>query len=115
MIHDFSPGLYLRRILMPKDWFIIGKTHKTRHMNIILLGSAQVMIEGELKLIQAGDVFESGPGVKKVLYILEDMIWMTTHVTEETDIEKLEVEMVLTDEEEKVLLEQEIKQLTEAA
>ncbi len=113
LIHDFSPGLYLRRILMPKDWFIIGKTHKTQHMNIILSGSAKVLIEGEVKLVQAGDVFESGAGVKKVLYILEEMVWMTTHVTEETNIEKLEAAMVLTDEEERVLLDREIKLLEE--
>jgi hypothetical protein len=32
----------------------------------------------------------SKAGVQKVLYILTDMTWQTVHVTDETDLEKLE-------------------------
>jgi hypothetical protein len=106
--HDFTPGLYLRRIFMAAGTFVIGKTHKTEHFNIVLMGAANVMIDGEIHRIEAPAVFKSGAGVKKVLYILEDMVWMTTHPTEETDIKKLEELFVYSDEEEKILVEKEI-------
>jgi hypothetical protein len=107
--HDFSPGLYLRRIFMPAKTFVIGKTHKTEHFNIVLSGLANVMIDGEIHRIEAPAVFKSGAGVKKVLYILEDMVWLTTHPTDETDLKKLEELHVYSDEEEKLIIEKEIE------
>ena len=104
VLHDFQPGLYLRRILMKAGTLVIGKTHKTEHLNIVMSGSASVLIDGEVKFIKAPYVFKSGIGIKKVLYIHEEMIWATTHVTKETDLEKLEAETVYTFEEEKELL-----------
>lgn len=109
VLHDFSPGLYLRSIFMPAGTFVIGKTHKTEHFNIVLSGVANVMIDGHIERIEAPSVFKSGAGVKKVLYILEDMVWMTTHPTDETDLKKLEEIHVYSDEEEKILIEKELK------
>jgi hypothetical protein len=37
--------------------------------------------------------------------ILEDMNWTTVHATDETDLEKLEAEHVLTEEEEKGMID----------
>ena len=90
LVHRFSRGVYLREIHMPAGTFIIGQQHKTTHFNIILKGSAAVHIDGEERIISAPCTFESGPGVRKVLLILEDMIWQTVHVTNETDLGVLE-------------------------
>jgi hypothetical protein len=35
----------------------------------------------------------SKPGTKRIGYVHEEMVWTTVHVTEETDIEKLEAEL----------------------
>lgn len=115
LLHDFSPGLYIRRIFMPKDTFVIGKTHKTEHFNIVFSGLASVMIDGEIKLVKGGDMFKSGAGVKKVLYIHQDMIWATTHPTEETDMETLEKELVLSYEEETDQIETMLQKLIEGS
>ncbi len=105
LLHDFSKGVYLRQILMPKGSLVIGKTHKTEHLNIIMSGSASVLIDGEVKFIKAPYVFNSGKGIKKILYIHEEMVWATVHVTEEKDMNKLEKLLVCTEKEEKELLE----------
>ncbi len=104
LLHDFSDGAYCRQILMPKGSLVIGKTHKTEHLNIVMSGSASVLIDGEVKFIKAPYVFNSGKGVKKILYIHEEMIWATVHVTKETNLDKLEKLMVYTEKEEKNLL-----------
>jgi hypothetical protein len=78
--HFFSDGVYIRAVIMKADEpLIIGHRHNTRHFNIVMTGKAWVSQNGEVTLIQAPDVFESQIGVRKSLYILEDMIWLTVH------------------------------------
>ena len=113
LLHDFAPGVYGRRIFMKKDTFVIGRTHKTEHFNIVLSGVANVMIDGETKQLRAGDVFVSKPYIKKVLYILEDMVWMTIHPVDSMDMEEIEKECVLTEEEEKLFLKGDLSWLAE--
>ena len=90
LTHRFTPGVYLREIFMPAGTLVGGHKHKTEHFNIVLCGSASVMIDGVVQRITGPCVFASLPGVRKVLYIHDDMRWATVHVTAETDVEKLE-------------------------
>jgi quercetin dioxygenase-like cupin family protein len=94
LVHRFAPGVYLRQIFMPAGSFIIGHCHKTEHFNIVMSGRALVMMEGQTQEIAAPSVFVSQPGVRKVLRVLEDMVWMTVHVTPETDLQKLEEQII---------------------
>lgn len=89
LTHLFAPGVYWREVFMPAGTFVIGHQHKTSHFNVILSGSARVMMDGELHQITAPCVLVSEPNVRKLLYIEEDMRWATVHPTEETDLEAL--------------------------
>jgi hypothetical protein len=89
--HHFAPGLYLREIFMPAGTVVVGRVHKTEHFNILVQGACVIVHDdGQREELRAPKVFVSKAGVQKVLYILEDMIWMTTHPTDETDLEKIE-------------------------
>lgn len=89
--HHFAPGLYIREIFMPADTVVIGMIHKTEHPNILVKGACYIVHDdGRREELRAPMTFASKAGVQKVLYITEDMIWMTCHVTTETDVEKLE-------------------------
>ncbi len=92
--HIFAPGVYVRQIFMPAGAFLIGHTHKTEHLNVVLKGKARVLVDGKVVEISAPFTFKSGAGAQKVLYILEDMIWQTIHATDETDVQKLEAMLV---------------------
>jgi len=98
--HLFAPGIYIREIFMPavkpKGTFVIGCEHKTQHFNIILTGRARVMMDGVVYVKEAPDCFISGPGVRKILLIEEDMIWQTIHAnpTDESNILTLEKSLV---------------------
>lgn len=85
LVERFAPGVYLREVFMAKDTFVIGHEHKTRHFNIVLSGRASVLMDGKVCEIVGPCTFVSEPGVRKVLYIHEDMRWQTVHPTEETD------------------------------
>lgn len=99
--HFFAPGVCLREITMPAGSFVVGKMHKTTHLNIITKGDVSVMgADGVPIRYTVGDhpiVFVSYAGVKKVLYNHEDTVWMVPHVTDETDIDKLEAEVIIPD------------------
>ena len=94
LTHIFTPGSYYREILMPAGAFVIGHRHKTEHVNIVLSGKASVLCDGQMMHIEAPYVFVSKPGVRKLLYIRETMRWATVHPTNETDLQKLEAELI---------------------
>ena len=90
--HSFSDGVYVREVTMPADSLLVGKTHRTKHLNMISKGSCILLDRetGKRTLIQAPYTFESEAGVSKVVYIIEECVWSTIHVTDETDLDKLE-------------------------
>jgi len=88
--HQFAPGVYFREVFMPKGTFVIGHEHQTEHFNVVLSGKASVLCDGVVMDIAAPHVFVSQPGVRKILYIKEDMRWATVHPTTETDLDILE-------------------------
>ena len=90
VLNMFSDGVYARTVTMPKGSIIIGKKHLTRHLNIVLTGSAKVWMDGEYMFVNAPDIIESKEGCTKVLYILEDMMWTTIHPTNETNVDIIE-------------------------
>lgn len=92
--HLFSPGVYIREGVMPKGVFVIGHCHKTEHFNLALKGRASVMMDGEVHHITAPAIIKSGPGVRKIFYVHEDLQWATVHATTETDVKKLEEDLV---------------------
>jgi hypothetical protein len=38
--------------------------------------------------------FISAPGTKRVVYAVEDTVWTTVHVSNETDLDKLETQLI---------------------
>jgi hypothetical protein len=79
------------RDLHAGDTIVIGKVHKTEHFNILIRGACLIVHnDGTREELRAPCTFVSQPNVQKVLYILEDMIWQTVHVTDETDLAALE-------------------------
>lgn len=92
--HTFAKGLYAREIFIPKGTLLTGKVHKHEHLNIVSLGDITVLTEDGLKRIQAPCTLVSRPGTKRVGFAHEDTVWTTVHATDETDLEKLEAELV---------------------
>ncbi len=90
----FAPGVHVREITMPTGACVIGKKHKTKHFNIISKGSCIVTMEGKRYDLEAPCTFVSNAGVKKTVLVLEETVWSTIHATEETDLVKLEEEII---------------------
>lgn len=95
--HRFTKGCYLREIFMPKGTLIIGKIHATEHFNILLTGKVTVLTAEGVENIEAPYTFTSLAGVQKVVAIHEDCLWQTVHVTDSTNLEEIEKEVIVDD------------------
>jgi hypothetical protein len=91
----FTPGLYIREIFMPKGSLIISKIHKTEHPFIVSKGHAAVWTEESgVVQIKAPHTGITKPGTRRILYIHEDCIWTTFHPTTETDVARIEEQII---------------------
>jgi hypothetical protein len=94
--HYFSDGVYAREMRIPAGTVATGKVHKTLHLNILSQGDVSVMTESGIKRIQAPATIVSPPGTKRAVYAHTDVVWTTIHGTHETDLEKLEADLIET-------------------
>ena len=98
--HHHSPGVYVREIFMPARSVVVGKVHKTRHLNIIQSGIATIITPYRKFLVAGPCTFESFEGDQKIGIIHEDCVWSTVHVTDEIDVGKIIEEIVASTYEE---------------
>ena len=92
--HTFVDGAYVREITMPKGMLLTSKIHKICHPYFILKGDVSVLTEEGVKRIKAPYSGITQPGTKRVLYMHEETVWTTVHVTKETDLKKIEKEII---------------------
>jgi hypothetical protein len=96
--HYFVPGMYCRRVYRSAGTLIVGKVHKHPHFFLCAKGEIIAWTEKGMKKLQAGDVVECKPGTKRVTLATQDSIGITIHKTEETELDKIELELVEPDE-----------------
>ncbi len=98
--HYFADGMYCRRLARAAGVLIVGKVHKREHFYIIAAGRVRVWCETDgARDYKAGDVIVSAPGSRRATYAIEDSVSITVHRTSETDIERIEQELVEPDSE----------------
>ncbi len=91
----FTDGMYVREIFMPAGAFITSKIHKTQHQYFILKGKAIVWIDGIEQILEAPYIGVTEPETRRVLYILEDTIWATSHPNPDNEtLEQLEERII---------------------
>lgn len=92
--HDFAPGLYLRTITIPAGVALTGKVHATEHVFILSRGTLLVATEDGRREIAAPFHQVCRPGLKRVGYALTECVVTNVHITAETDLAKLEAELI---------------------
>lgn len=93
--HRFTPGMYIREIFMPKGTLLTSKIHKTEHPYVISMGVVSVYTETEgVKVLSSPHTGITKPGTRRLLFIHEDTIWTTFHPTQETDLVKIEEDII---------------------
>jgi len=111
--HTFCPGAYVREIFAPKGTIVVTKIHKVEHPYFILKGEVSVLTETGSVRLKAPYYGITPAGTKRIVYIHEDCLWVTVHVTEKTDLAKIEDEIIAKSYDE-FLTESDVLKLKEA-
>lgn len=93
--HHFTPGLYAREIFMPAGTVVTSKIHKTEHPFVVSKGKVLVHDNETANEITAPYFGVTKAGTRRVLYVVEDCVWITFHPTSETDVAKIEQQIIL--------------------
>lgn len=84
--HIFTPGLYVRQVFMKKGRFITTRIHLTEHPYIVSFGRALIWTDDDGVIEFDGDhIGVTKPGARRLLYILEDMLWATCHANPDNE------------------------------
>ena len=115
--HRFTPNMYIREVFVPAGTILTSEIHKEEHPHVLSLGKI-TMWDGE-----GGQITVSAPysgitkaNARRVVYVHEDCIFTTFHVTKATNVEDVEkdifveYENTLMDEKAKKGLIKNIKQ-----
>ncbi len=92
--HRFADGLYIRKMMAPAGMINVSKLHKTTHPYFILIGDVTVLSQEGLKRIKAPHSGITQAGTKRIVYFHAYTEWITVHATEETDLAKIEDELI---------------------
>lgn len=94
LTHHLLNGLYAREIFLPKDTLLTGKVHNFDHISILSAGEVSVMTDDGVTRIKAPFTWISPAGTKRLIYVHEDTVWTTFHISQNTEIDALEKELV---------------------
>jgi hypothetical protein len=97
IVAEYGCGTYARELFMPKGLVVTGKIHKHSHINVISKGKVAVVTEFGKKVYEAPCTFVSEVGLKRAVYIEEDTVWTTIHLTKhigEDNLDSVEEEVI---------------------
>lgn len=93
--HTFGPGFYARTVTIPADATVVGKVHATEHIFMVIKGDITLVTDGARRRVQAPFQMVCAPGVKRAGHAHTECICTNIHITTETDLEKLEAELII--------------------
>lgn len=96
-IHNFGPGYYSRSLNIPAGTIAVGKMHAKEHLFMLTKGEMLVVTEDGAVLVKAPHMSVCRPGLKRAVVALTDVCGTNIHITDSTDIDQIERELILPD------------------
>lgn len=113
--HIFADGLYIREIKVPANQFCITKIHKKKHPLFLLSGKISILSEHGKDTFTAPHYVITLPGTQRAVYSHTDCVLVSVHATTETEIDKVEEEVIAKDFNDPEITEHDMKLLMEEA
>lgn len=95
--HVFGPGFYVRSLTLKAGETLTGMVHATEHIFMLTQGSLLVATEDGAVRIDAPYQAVCRPGLKRAGHALTDAVCVNVHITTETDLVRLESELIEPD------------------
>lgn len=90
LTHHWVEGQYAREIFNPKGCLIVTKEHRQANFSFVMRGRLLVITDEGQRTLESPAFFKTQPGTKRVLFSLEDTVFITVHPnpdnTEDLDI-----------------------------
>lgn len=96
-LHHFAPGLYVREFRMPAGAVCVGAKHRFEHMIMLVKGKATFWTERGEETLEAPHMHKSWEGCQRVIYAHEDLVLVSFHPTDTTDLDELRKELIVED------------------
>lgn len=91
LVHRFTPGLYIREMTVPAGTVVTTAIHKVEHPFVVSKGDVAVFTEEDgWTRIKAPFTGITKKGTRRLAVVFEETIWTTFHVTEKTEVEDIE-------------------------
>lgn len=94
LIHTHTNGLYSRTWKAKAGTIWVSRVHKTIHQFVLLEGELLVWIDGKETHFEAPYHGITKPGTRRVLYIIQDVTWITFHANPDNLNEDEIVELI---------------------
>ena len=98
--HSFADGLYIRKLTVPEKTLTVTKIHAVNHAFFLQKGTISILTEEGIKKLTAPYQGITKAGTKRIIYHHDEVVFTTVHATKETDLDKIEVEVIAKDFEE---------------
>ena len=92
--HYQIDGVYARSMFIPAGTILTGKIHNFESIAILAKGRIRITNGTESYIISEGHIMVDKPGVKRLGYAETDVVFITVHRTDNTEIEAIEKELV---------------------
>lgn len=94
--HIRAGGVYYRELFIPAGGVVIGKRHKTEHVNILMAGRLTAFTADGPARFEAPCPFVAGAGVRKVVWAQTNVLFANAHADPDTSetIEQMEARLV---------------------
>lgn len=92
--HTFGKGFYVRTITIPAGAVLTGKVHATEHIFMVLKGDITLVTEDGHKRVQAPFQAVCRPGIKRAGFAHSETVCANVHITDATDLARLEAELI---------------------
>lgn len=92
--HTYGPGFYARTLTLKAGEPLTGKIHATEHIFILSKGELLVATEEGSQRLVAPYQMVCRAGLKRAGYAVTDVEVTNIHITEETDLVKLEAALI---------------------
>lgn len=92
--HFFADGLYGRKLLIPAGTLLMGKRQRRSNITTQIYGDIEVTTDDGPRRIVGQASFVAPGNTKRLGVTHADTLWITVHHTYETDISKIEADLI---------------------
>jgi len=95
--HSFADGMYIREVINEPGQIIITKIHKQCHPFFLMYGDMSILTDSGVIKLTGPHYGVTEPGTKRIIYTHTKCKFVTVHLTEKTDLDGIEDEVIAKD------------------